>query len=207
MRKPEIRERILELIRRSFDEKGYAPTVRDIVKGCNLSSTSVAQHHLNTLEKEGRIHRDPQVVRSIQLIERNFVEVPLLGAIAAGKPIPVPGSDTWTTPPEEMLKLTADMIGNRRNVYALKIKGTSMVDALIDDGDTVVMEAVPTAENGQMVAVWLKDEQEVTLKKIYREPGRIRLQPANKQMKPIYVKPQNIQIQGKVVAVLRKLSR
>jgi repressor LexA len=207
MRKPEIRERILELIRRSFDERGYAPTVRDIVKGCNLSSTSVAQHHLNTLEKEGRIHRDPQVVRSIQLIEKNVVEVPLLGAIAAGKPIPVPGSDTWTTPPEEMLKLTADMIGNRRNVYALKIKGTSMVDALIDDGDTVVMEAVPTAENGQMVAVWLKDEQEVTLKKIYREPGRIRLQPANKQMKPIYVKPQNVEVQGKVVAVLRKVSR
>ena len=207
MRKPEIRERILEFIRRSFDERGYAPTVRDIVKGCNLSSTSVAQHHLNTMEKEGRIHRDPQVVRSIQLMQKDVVEVPLLGAIAAGKPIPVPGSDTWTTPPEEMLKLTADMVGNRRNVYALKIKGTSMVDALIDDGDTVVMEAVPTAENGQMVAVWLKDEQEVTLKKLYREAGRVRLQPANKQMKSIYVKPQNIEGQGKVVAVLRKVSR
>jgi len=207
MRKPEIRERILEFIRHSFDERGYAPTVRDIVKGCNLSSTSVAQHHLNTLEKEGRIHRDPQVVRSIQLMQKDIVEVPLLGAIAAGKPIPVPGSDTWTTPHEETLKLTEDMVGNRRNVYALKIKGTSMVDALIDDGDTVVMEAVPTAENGQMVAVWLKDEQEVTLKKIYREPGRIRLQPANKQMKPIYVKPQNVEVQGKVVAVLRKVSR
>jgi repressor LexA len=207
MRKPEIRERILEFIRRSFDERGYAPTVRDIVKGCNLSSTSVAQHHLNTMEKEGRIHRDPQVVRSIQLMQKDVVEVPLLGAIAAGKPIPVPGSDTWTTPPEEMLKLTADMVGNRRNVYALKIKGTSMVDALIDDGDTVVMEAVPTAENGQMVAVWLKDEQEVTLKKLYREAGRVRLQPANKQMKSIYVKPQNIEVQGKVVAVLRKVSR
>ena len=207
MRKPEIRERILEFIRRSFDEKGYAPTVRDIVKGCNLSSTSVAQHHLNTMEKEGRIHRDPQVVRSIQLMQKDVVEVPLLGAIAAGKPIPVPGSDTWSTPPEEMIKLTADMVGNRRHVYALKIKGTSMVDALIDDGDTVVMEAVPTAENGQMVAVWLKDEQEVTLKKIYQEPGRIRLQPANKQMKPIYVKPQNVEVQGKVVAVLRKVSR
>ncbi len=207
MRKPEIRERILEFIRHSFDERGYAPTIRDIVKGCNLSSTSVAQHHLNTLEKEGRIHRDPQVVRSIQLMQKDVIEVPLLGAIAAGKPIPVPGSDTWTTPPEEMLKLTADMVGNRRNVYALKIKGTSMVDALIDDGDTVVMEAVPIAENGQMVAVWLKDEQEVTLKKLYREAGRIRLQPANKQMKPIYVKPQNVEVQGKVVAVLRKVSR
>jgi repressor LexA len=99
------------------------------------------------------------------------------------------------------------MVGNKSNIYALKVKGASMVDALIDDGDIVVMEAVPTAENGQMVAVWLKDEQEVTLKKIYREPGRIRLQPANKQMKPIYVKPQNIEVQGKVVAVLRKLSR
>jgi repressor LexA len=140
-------------------------------------------------------------------MKKDVVEVPLLGAIAAGKPIPVPGLDTWTTPPEETLKVAADMIGNKSNVYALKVKGTSMVDALIDDGDIVVMEAVPTAENGQMVAVWLKDEQEVTLKKIYREPERIRLQPANKQMKPIYVKPQNIEVQGKVVAVLRRLSR
>jgi repressor LexA len=207
MRKPEVRERILEFIRHSLDDRGYAPTVRDILKGCNLRSTSVVQHHLNTLEKEGRIRRDPQVVRSIQLMKRNVVEVPLLGAIAAGKPIPVPDSDTWTTPAEETLKLTADMTGNKSNIYALRIKGTSMVDALIDDGDIVVMEAVPTAENGQMVAVWLKDEQEVTLKKIYREPERIRLQPANKQMKPIYVKPQNVEVQGKVVAVLRKLSR
>ena len=81
------------------------------------------------------------------------------------------------------------------------------MDALIKDGDIVLMEYVSNAENGDMVAVWLKDEQEVTLKKIYREPGRIRLQPANKQMKPIYVKPQNVEVQGKVVAVLRKLSR
>jgi repressor LexA len=206
MKKPEVRERILEFIRNSLDERGYAPTVRDIVKGCNLSSTSVAQHHLNTLEKEGRIRRDPQVVRSIQLTKKDVVEVPLLGTIAAGKPIPVPGPDTWTIPPEETVKLTADMIGNKSNIYALNVKGTSMIDALIDDGDIVVLEAIPTAENGQMVAVWLKDEQEVTLKKIYREPGRIRLQPANKQMKPIYVKPHNIEVQGKVVAVLRKLS-
>jgi repressor LexA len=207
MKKPEVRERILEFIRHSLDDRGYAPTVRDILKGCHLSSTSVVQHHLNTLEKEGRIRRDPQVVRSIQLMKKDIVEVPLLGAIAAGKPIPVPDSATWTTPSEETLKLTADMIGNKTNIYALKVKGASMVDALIDDGDTVVMEAVPTAEDGQMVAVWLKDEQEVTLKKIYREPGRIRLQPANTQMKPIYVKPQNVEVQGKVVAVLRRLTR
>jgi len=206
MRKPEVRERILEFIRRSFEEKGYAPTVRDIMKGCNLSSTSVVQHHLNILEREGRIHRDPQVVRSIQLMEKDVVEVPLLGTIAAGKPIPVPDSDTWVSPPEETLKLTADVVGNKRNVYALQVKGTSMLDALINDGDIVVMEAVPTAEDGETVAVWLKDRQEVTLKKIYREPGRIRLQPANEQMKPIYAKPDDIEVQGKVVAVVRRLN-
>jgi len=206
MRKPEVRERILEFIRRSFEEKGYAPTVRDIMKGCNLSSTSVVQHHLNILEREGRIHRDPQVVRSIQLMEKDVVEVPLLGTIAAGKPIPVPDSDTWVSPPEETLKLTADVVGNKRNVYALQVKGTSMLDALINDGDIVVMEAVPTAEDGETVAVWLKDRQEVTLKKIYREPGRIRLQPANEQMKPIYAKPHDVEVQGKVVAVVRRLN-
>ncbi len=206
MRRPEVREKIIEFIRRSLDERGYAPTVREIMKGCNLSSTAVVQHHLKVLEREGRIHRDPQIVRSIQLTEKDFVEVPLLGAIAAGQPIPVPNSDTWISPPEEVLKLAADLVGNKSNIYALKVKGTSMLDALVDDGDIVIMEATPTAENGQMVAVWLKDEQEVTLKKIYREPGRIRLQPANKQMKPDAPKPENVEIQGKVVAVLRRLA-
>lgn len=206
MRKPEVRERILEYIRRFFDEKGYAPTVRDIMRGCNISSTSLVQYHLNVLEKEGQIHRDPEVFRSIQLMEKDVVEVPLLGAIAAGKPIPVPDSDTWVNPPEDMLKLTANVVGNKSNIYALKVKGTSMLDALINDGDIVFMEVTQTVEDGEMAAVWLKNEQEVTLKKIYREPGRIRLQPANSKMKPIYTRPGNIEIQGKVVAVLRKLN-
>jgi repressor LexA len=208
MRKPVIsktRQNILKFIQSFVDERGYAPTVRDIVKGCNLSSTSVVQHHLNILEREGHIHRDPQVVRSIQLMEKDVVEVPLLGVIAAGRPIPAPDSDTWVNPPEEMLKLTADVVGNKSNIYALKVKGTSMLDALINDGDIVIMEVTQTAEDGEMAAVWLKNEQEVTLKKIYRESGRIRLQPANSEMKSIYTRPENIEVQGKVVAVLRKL--
>ncbi len=208
MRKPVVsktRENILKFIQGFVDEKGYAPTVRDIVKGCNLSSTSVVQHHLNILEREGHIHRDPQVVRSIQLMEKDVVEVPLLGVIAAGKPIPAPDSDTWVNPPEEMLKLTADVVGNKSDIYALKVKGTSMLDALINDGDIVIMEVTQTAEDGEMAAVWLKNEQEVTLKKIYRESGHIRLQPANSEMKSIYTRPENIEVQGKVVAVLRKL--
>lgn len=201
------RENILKFIHGFIDERGYAPTVRDIVKGCNLSSTAVVQHHLNILEKEGRIHRDPQVVRSIQLVEKDIIQVPLLGTIAAGEPIPVPDSDTWIQVPQETLKLTTDIVGGRRNIYALKVKGTSMIDSLINDGDIVVMAATQTVDDGEMVAVWLKDEQEVTLKKIYRESGRIRLQPANSEIEPIYTRPENIEVQGKVVAVLRRLDQ
>jgi repressor LexA len=207
MRKPEIREKILEYIRYFFDERGYAPTVRDIMKGCSISSTSLVQYHLNILEKEGQIRRDPEVFRSIQLVEKGIVDVPLLGTIAAGAPIPVPNSDAWVNSPEEILRITADMVGNKRNIYALKVKGTSMLDALINDGDIVIMEVKQTAEDGEMAAVWLKNEQEVTLKKIYRESGQIRLQPANSKMKSIYTSPENIEVQGKVVAVLRKLDQ
>jgi repressor LexA len=213
MRKPESRERILEYIRRFFDERGYAPTVRDILRGCNISSTSLVQYHLNVLEKEGQIRRDPEVFRSIQLVEKGKYEgegsfmVPLLGTIAAGEPIPVVESGTWSNRTEAMLRLTTDVVGNKGDIYALKVKGTSMLDALINDGDIVIMEAAQTAEDGEMVAVWLKNEQEVTLKKLYREPERIRLQPANSEMKAIYTRPENIEVQGKVVAVLRRLDQ
>jgi len=207
------RETILKFIHGFIDDKGYAPTVRDIVKGCNLSSTAVVQHHLHILEREGRIHRDPRVVRSIQVSERakstgehSFL-VPVLGTIAAGQPIPVPDADTWTRMPEETIRLTRDIVGDRSNIYALKVQGTSMIDGLINDGDIVVMDATQTADDGETVAVWLKDEQEVTLKKIYREPGRIRLQPANTEMEPIYTRPENVEVQGKVVAVLRRLDQ
>lgn len=209
MRKPgisETRKNILKFIQISITDRGYAPTVRDIVKGCKLSSTAVVQHHLNVLEREGYIHRDPQVVRSIQLPERNVIDVPLLGTIAAGTPIPVPNSDSWVNAPEETLKLTMDVVGNNDNIYALRVKGTSMLDALINDGDIVVIEAMQTCEDGETVAAWLKDEQEVTLKRLYHESERIRLQPANNEMEPIYTKPENIEVQGRVIAVLRRLA-
>jgi repressor LexA len=210
MKKPEIREGILECIRHYFDEKGYAPTVRDIVRDCKISSTSLVQYHLNVLEKEGQIHRDPEVFRSIQLVEKEENEggsflVPLLGTIAAGEPIPVVDSGTWSNQAEEMLRVTTDVVGNKGDIYALKVKGTSMLDALINDGDVVIMEATQTVEDGETAAVWLKNEQEVTLKKLYRESERVRLQPANSEMKSIYTRPENIEVQGKVVAVLRRL--
>jgi len=203
----DTRERIFKFIRDFIDDRGYAPTVRDILKGCSLGSTAVVQHHLNVLEKEGRIRRDPEVVRSIQLTDRkNVVSVPLLGSIAAGEPIPVPAPETWASQAIEILEVT-DEVTQGKEVYALKVKGLSMVDALIDDGDILLMEPVTSAENGDMVAVWLKDEQEVTLKRIYREPGKVCLRPANKLMEPMYQRPENVEIQGRVVGVLRKLYR
>jgi repressor LexA len=202
------RLQILNFIRKFLDEKGYAPTVRDIVKGCHISTPSVVQHHLNMLEKQGYILRDPEIFRSIQLVERKqevISSVPLLGTIAAGKPIPVPSSDSWTTVPEEALQLTKEVTQGKKDIYALKVKGTSMIDAFVDDGDTVLIQPITKVEDGEMAAVWLKLEQEVTLKKVYHETGRIRLQPANIEMKPMYYQPEDVEIQGKVIGVLRKL--
>jgi len=208
VRKPglsETRQRIFKYIHDFIDDRGYSPTVRDILKGCNISSTAVVQHHLNILEREGHIHRDPEVFRSIQLLDRkSTVRVPILGYIAAGEPIPVPGSDTWQKEATEALELTEELIP-RKEVYALKVKGLSMVDALIDDGDIVLMESAETADDGDMVAVWLKDKQEVTLKRLFREKEAIRLQPANATMKPLFFSPQDVEVQGKVVGVIRKL--
>ena len=208
VRTSDTRLRILNFIGRFLNERGYAPTVRDIARGCNISTPSVVQHHLNTLERQGHIRRDPAVFRSIQLVERKrgaISRVPLLGTIAAGKPIPVPTPDTWTTVPEETLQLTGEVTQGKKDIYALKVKGTSMIDAFVDDGDIVLIQQTARIEDGEMAVVWLKTEQEVTLKKIYHEAGRIRLQPANKEMKPMYYKPEDVEIQGKVSGVLRKL--
>ena len=207
MRKPGLnstRENILQFIHGFIDERGYSPTVRDILKGCGISSTAVVQYHLDVLEKEGRIHRDPEIFRSIRLSEKKgSIMIPVLGTIAAGTPIPVPNSDNWTQA-TETLELPQDMVG-KKPVFALKVKGQSMIDALIDDGDIVLMETANSAENGEMVAVWLKDREEVTLKRFYAGKDKVVLQPANQTMKPILQNPDNVEIQGKVIGVIRKL--
>ncbi len=205
---PVTRLRILNFIRRFLDKRGYAPTVRDIARGCNISTPSVVQHHLNKLESQGHIYRDPEVFRSIRLAERKreaVSRVPLLGTIAAGQPIPVPTSDTWTSIPEETLQLTDEVIRGKKGIYALRVKGDSLIDALVGDGDIVLMQPASTVEEGEVAAVWLKTEQEVTLKKVYHEAGRIRLQPANKEMEPMYCQPEDVEIQGRVIGMLRKL--
>jgi repressor LexA len=202
--------RILRFIRKFIDSRGYPPTVRDILSGCKISSTSVVAYNLARLEAAGHIRRHADISRGIELISsrpgnHHTITIPVIGEIAAGEPIPVPNSDAWQTVAPEELVVTEDLTRNKERVYALRVKGNSMIDALIKDGDIVVMEYVTSAENGDMVAAWLKVEKEATLKKLFREDNRVRLEPANSQMQPIYTAPDNVEVQGKVISVIRQL--
>jgi repressor LexA len=209
----EISERqrdILNFIREFLNERGYPPTIRDIVEGCHISSTSVVDYNLRILEREGYLRCDRKISRGIELlgeqINKAFIKIPVLGQIAAGIPISVPDSGSWSSlGTAEMLSLPQELTGGRENIYILRVKGNSMIDALIGDGDLVVMQETKTADEGDMVAVWLKNKEEVTLKKFYHEGDRIRLQPANIQMSPIFVNPADVQIQGKVICVIRRV--
>ncbi|GAJ22066.1 unnamed protein product, partial [marine sediment metagenome] len=136
---------------------------------CQISSTSVVDYNLDVLEREGYIRRDAEVSRGIELQDRRrrrerLVPVPVIGRIAAGEPIPVPAPDNWSMlAAAEVVELSQELTRGQEKVYALRVKGTSLVDALIDDGDIVLMQYVTAAENGELVAVWLKAEGEVTL--------------------------------------------
>ena len=203
-------ERIINFITEFLYDKGYPPTIRDIAAGCGISSTSVVAYNLDKLEQAGYIRRHSDISRGIEFLnpkqrEGKLAYVPIVGEIAAGEPIPVPASDTGNVIPSEGLEVSRTLLRGSQNVYALRVKGDSMLDALIGDGDIVLMEHVNSAENGDMVAVWLKKEQEVTLKRFFAESNRIRLEPANSQMKSIYTTPDNVEIQGKVLAVIRRI--
>jgi len=203
----DTRQRIIEFIRSFVEQRGYAPTMGEIQKALGLSSKSLAEYHLKALEEEGVISREREVTRGIEVygFGKKARTIPLLGTIAAGQPIPVPTEETWHTVVNETVEVPAEMLPRGMRAYALRVQGKSMIDALVDDGDIIVLDTTQAAENGQMVAAWLTDRQEATLKKIYYEPKRIRLQPANENMEPIYVDPDKIEVQGRVLAVLRKI--
>ena len=205
-------QKILEFLRQFIRDKDYPPSIRDIQIGCNISSTSVVDYNLKALERMGHIRRDREVSRAIELLDGSgrrpqTIPVPIIGTIAAGEPIPVPSEDTWSSIDyDNMVEATEGETRGREHVYALRVKGTSMIDALVNDGDIVIMEATNSARDGDMVAAWLKREGEATLKKFYREDNRVRLQPANVTMKPIYTEPDNVEIQGRVLAMRRSPS-
>ena len=131
--------------------------------------------------------------------------MPVLGSIAAGEPLNIPPSDTWHTLEEDNVDLPAFLTKGKAEVFAVRVKGDSMIDALIGDGDLVLMEPLDSPETGDMVAAWLSDRQEVTLKHFYMENGTVRLQPANGTMEPIIVPADKVKVQGRVVGVVRTM--
>jgi repressor LexA len=198
-------QRILQFVQEFLDERDYPPSIRDIQQGCGISSTSVVDYNLKRLEEKGLIRRDREISRAIQLpatgARRRAQTVPLLGKIAAGRPIPTPPD--VLPPGYEEVEVTDEQTRGRRNVFALEVEGTSMIDALINDGDIVILEATHSCDDGDMVAVWLKEENETTLKKFFHEGDRIRLQPMNATMSPIYTRPENVEVQGRVLSSFR----
>ncbi len=201
------REHILAFLRTYKEKNGYAPTLREIAEGCAVKSLSVVQFHLDRLELAGVIKRDKEKSRSITLgtESREYERIPILGTIAAGHPVSVPDADTRSTA-GEWIEVPLLITRGKKDVYALHVRGNSMVDALIADGDIVVMQEAQDIRNGDVVACWLREQQEVTLKKIYFERDGVRLQPCNPYMAPIYERAENIEVQGKLMGVIRRYS-
>jgi repressor LexA len=190
---------ILDYLNDFISKHGYAPSLEEIGKRFNLSSLATVHKHLTNLQEKGFIKRAWNRSRSVELLQTRSggraLELPLLGFVAAGAPIEaVAGSESISVPEE--------MVG-RRDTYVLRVRGSSMIDEQIRDGDFVIVEDRKTADNGEMV-IALLNGSDATLKKFYRENGRIRLQPANPTMEPIMVPAEHVQIQGVVVGVLRK---
>ena len=191
---------ILDYLNEFITLHGYAPSLEEIGKRFGLSSLATVHKHLTNLQEKGIIKRVWNRSRALELVPTELavraVELPLLGRVAAGTPIEaVQGSETIFVP--------EDMVG-RRETYVLQVKGESMIDEQIRDGDYVIVENRKTARDGEMV-IALLDGDNVTLKKLYREGGgKIRLQPANARMKPIYVDQDDVRVQGVVIGVLRK---
>jgi repressor LexA len=208
---------MLKFIREYTAENGYPPTIREIGHAAQISSTSVVNYNLNILQSKGLILRDREISRGVTLADRRkepqpitepmVLQVPVVGFIVASEPAPIPDENFSPLAVDETIALTRDIVRERGPVYALQVKGDSMMDAFIYDGDIVIMKPEDKPKNGDLVAAWLKAEKETTLKRFFWEEAknRVRLQPANPNVRPIYVRPSNLQIQGKVIAVVRQL--
>jgi repressor LexA len=191
---------IFDFLSRHIERKGYAPTIEEIGEHFGLSSLATVHKHLSNLQQKGLIKREWNRSRALELVPTEVkvraIELPLLGRVAAGTPIEAL-ADT------ETIFVPEDMIG-RKETYVLQVKGDSMIEEQIRDGDYVIVESRKTARDGEMVIALLEGDK-ATLKKLYREGGgKVRLQPANARLKPIFVDQDALQVQGVVIGVLRK---
>ena len=210
---PPRRQRIWEFVQSFYADNGIPPTVRDIQNACEISSTSVVVYNLDKLSEAGYLNRRPDVARGIEILDHegqpvsNAPRVQIVGAIAAGSPIPAWSTEGSAASAEfDTVEISPELQRRHGKLFALRVNGTSMIDALIDDGDLVIVKPTNQAANGEMVVAWLKKEEETTLKKFYAEGSQVRLQPANSTMDPIYSPAENVEIHGKVVSVIHNLS-
>ncbi|PKO02781.1 MAG: repressor LexA [Chloroflexi bacterium HGW-Chloroflexi-5] len=233
-RHPGLSERhrkIMEFLTKFQDANGYSPSIRQIGDSIGVKSTSLVDYYLNQLLEMGYIERENRISRSIRVLTplpsesslpskvadaiRNagnaisdLISIPIAGRIVASSPLPMPTSDLNYYDAESSVDIARSLLPSRdvSELFALEVDGDSMIDAMVNDGDIVVMKKTSTANNGDMVAVWLDDKDETTLKYFYKEAKRIRLQPANPNMGPIYIEdPKSLRIMGKVVLVIRQI--
>lgn len=224
--------RIMEYLTEFIDEFGYSPSIREIGDAIDVKSTSLVDYYLNQLEEREHISREGRISRSIRVLKPmfspakalnakvkdtvravnnaldNLVNVPIRGRIVASAPIPMPTSDFDYYDSESGVEIARSLLPARERVnelFALEVQGDSMIDAMVNDGDLIIIRPSNQAANGEMVAVWLDDKDETTLKYFYKEKSRIRLQPANPTMQPIFIdNPAALRIMGKVVMVIRQ---
>jgi len=197
---------ILNFIETYIEEFGYPPSIRDIQNNCDISSTSVVKYNLDRLQEKGLMNRDSEISRSISLTnseKSQTIKVPVLGTITAGQPFPMVEDSRWDVDELDSIDLPDNFSYIEDKIFALKVSGYSMVDALIGDGDTIILEKTNKALNGEMVAAKINSENETTLKRIFIEGNNTRLQPENPLMDSMYFPSKDISILGKVVAVWR----
>ena len=217
-------EKMIHYIHDSIEDESRPPTIREIGGALKISSTSVVNYNLNRLKEKGLLERDRTVSRGLRLTEaayevlglapsaissvssqiQNLVRIPILGNIVAGEPIDISNDSFAVYDDEDVVEMSNSMLpGRKENLFALRVDGYSMVDDMISDGDIVIIQHQETAQDGDVVAAWVEGEG-TTLKRFYREReiGMIRLQPRNPNMSPIYVNPDDVTIQGKLVLTL-----
>lgn len=215
----ERQRNIVIFMDRYIVQHGYPPTIREIGEATKINSTSVVNYNLNKLVEMGYLERSATKSRGVRLVKKLngkridypvrpalSIKLPMTGQIVAGQPVAVP--DNFYPDEHDAIEVTPMMLGGAdpSEVFALRVKGDSMIDAMIGDGDVVILRRTNTARNGEMVAVWLDERSETTLKYFYKEEGdRIRLQPAHPTMEPIVVSAQHCHVQGRVLSVLRML--
>ena len=196
----DLRNQVLGFVESFLEEQGYPPTNEEIREALGLSGKSHVKYYLDALEEEGLILRKPRTPRGLRVVGRasNTFQVPIEGQIAAGVPLEL--ADHWA----DAFELTTDIADPRSDLFALEVQGDSMVDDLVGNGDLLIVERCEEAAQGQMAVVHLRDRNAATLKRVYREGDRVRLQPAHPTQPAFYARPHDVAVQGRVVAIIRR---